>query len=183
MAGKYLELLTEIAPSVKRAAIMFNPETAPYNQRDYLVQFEAAARSFGVVPIIAPVHSDAEIEAVMTSLGREPRGGLVVMPDIFPFVHRAPIISLAARNNVPAVYFRSEFSKDCGLLTYGADFVDEFRRAAGYVDRILRGALPARPAGQNCRVKFEMALNAKTAKALGLTVPPSILVRADKVIE
>ena len=105
MAGKWLELLTEIAPGVKRAAIMFNPDTAPYVGSYYLPSFEAAARSLKVAPIVAPVHSDAEIETVITSLGREPGGGLVVMPDAFTVVHRAPIISLAARNNVPAVYY------------------------------------------------------------------------------
>ena len=104
MAGKWLELLTEIAPGVKRVAIMFNPDTAPGGGSYFLPSFEAAARSLKVAPIAAPVHSDAEIETVITSLGREPGGGLVVMPDAFMFVHRAPIILLAARNNVPAVY-------------------------------------------------------------------------------
>ena len=182
MAGKWLELLTEIAPGVKRAAIMFNPDTAPCGGSYYLPSFEAAARSFKVEPITAPVHSDAEIETVMTSLGREPGGGLVVMPDGFMFVHRAPIISLAARNNVPAVYSAPVFVRDGGLLSYGPDWADIFRRAASYVDRILRGAKPAELPVQ-LPVKFEMAVNLKTAKALGLTVPQSILLRADEVIE
>jgi putative ABC transport system substrate-binding protein len=143
MAGKWLESLTEIAPGIKRAAIMFNPDTAPSAGSYYLPSFEAAARSLKVEPITAPVHSDAEIETVMISLGREPGGGLVVAPDVFVFVHRAQIILLAGRNNVPAVYYASEFAKDGGLLSYGPDFVDIFRRAAPYVDRILRGAKPA----------------------------------------
>ena len=182
MAGKWLELLTEIAPGVKRVAIMFNPDTAPGGGSYYLPSFEAAARSLKVEPIVAPVHSDAEIETVITSLGREPGGGLVVMPDGFMTIHRAPIILLAARNNVPAVYSNSVFARDGGLLSYGPDRVDIFRRSASYVDRILRGAKPADLPVQ-LPVKFEMAVNVKTAKALGLTVPQSILLRADEVIE
>jgi len=180
MAGKWVELLTEIAPGVKRVAMMFNPDTptALY----FLPSSEAAARSFKVEPITAPVHSDAEIEAIITSLGRQPGGGLVVMPDIFTFAHRAPIIFLAAQNNVPVVYYQSVFARDGGLLSYGPDPVDIFHRSASYVDRILRGAKPADLPVQ-LPVKFEMAINAKTARALGLTVPQSILLRADEVIE
>jgi putative ABC transport system substrate-binding protein len=143
---------------------------------------EAAARPLKVVPINAPVHSDGEIEATIIALGREPGGGLLVMPDVFTEVHRASIILVAARNNVPAVYHRSDFAKDGGLLSYGPDQVDTFRRAATYVDRILRGAKPADLPVQ-LPVKFEMAVNLKTAKALGLTVPQSILLRGDEVIE
>ena len=182
MAGKWLELLTEIAPGVKRAAIMFNPDTAPGGGSYFQPSFEAAARSLKVALIAAPVHADAEIETVITSLGREPGGGLVVMPDGFTFVHRTQIILLAARNNVPAVYSLSVFVRDGGLLSYGPDVLDIFRRAAAYVDRILRGAKPADLPVQ-LPVKFEMAVNAKTAKALGLTVPQSILLSADEVIE
>src|ERR1700681_118930 len=136
MAGKWLELLTEIAPGVKRAATMFNPDTFPAGRSYYLPSFEAAARSLKVVPIVAPVHSDPEIETVMASLGREPGGGLVVMGGVFMGVHRAPTILLAARNNVPAVYFHAVFPRDGGLLSYGPDWVDMFRRTALYVDRI-----------------------------------------------
>jgi putative tryptophan/tyrosine transport system substrate-binding protein len=182
MAGKWVELLTEIAPGVKRVAIMFNPDTAPGGGSYYLPAFEAAARSLNVAPIAAPVHSDAEIETVITSLSREPGGGLVVMPDAFMGVHRAPTILLAARNNVPAVYQRSVFVRDGGLLSYGTDPVDIFRRSASYVDRILRGTKPAELPVQ-LPTRFEMVLNVKTAKALGLTVPPSIFLRADEVIE
>jgi putative ABC transport system substrate-binding protein len=182
MAGKWLELLTEIAPGVKRVAIMFNPDTAPGGGSYFLPAFEAAARSLKVAPIAARVHSDAEIETVITSLGREPGGGVVVSTDAFLAVHRAPVILQAARNNVPAVYSQSVFVRDGGLLSYEPNRVDNYRRAASYVDRILRGAKPADLPVQ-LPVRFEMVLNAKTAKALGLTVPPSILVRADDVIE
>ena len=182
MAAKWLELLTEIAPTVKRAAIMFNPDTAPGGGSYYLPAFEAAARSLKVAAIAAPVHSDAEIEMVITSLGRELGGGVVVSTDAFMIVHRAPVILLAARYNVPAVYQTSVFARDGGLLSYGPDRVDIFRRSASYVDRILRGEKPADLPVQ-LPVKFEMALNAKTAKALGLAVPLSIRLRADEVIE
>jgi putative ABC transport system substrate-binding protein len=143
---------------------------------------EKAARSLRIVPIIASVHTDAEIETAIITLGHDSGGGLVVMPDIFMTAHRAPIISAAARNNVPAVYYRSEFARDGGLLSYGPDLVDNWRRAASYVDRILRGAKPGDLPVQ-FPTKFEMVLNLKTAKALGLEVPLSILVRADEVIE
>jgi putative ABC transport system substrate-binding protein len=139
MAGKWLELLTEIAPGVKRVAIMFNPGTAPAGGSFFLPSFQVAARSLKVEPITAPVRSDAEIETVMVSLGREPRGGLVAMGDAFMVLHRAPIILQAARNNVPAVNWRSVFVRDGGLLSYGPDPVDIFRRSASYVDRVLRG--------------------------------------------
>jgi putative tryptophan/tyrosine transport system substrate-binding protein len=182
MGGKWLELLTQIAPGVKRAAIIFNPDTAPYVRSYYLPVFEAAGRSLKVEPITAAVHSDAEIETVVSSLGREPRGGLVVMPESFMVDHRAPIIMLAGQNNVPAVYPISVFARDGGLLSYGPNNRDIFHRAAPYVDRILRGAKPADLPVQ-LPIKFEMALNTKTAKALGLAIPPSIWLRADEVIE
>jgi putative ABC transport system substrate-binding protein len=180
LGGKWLELLSEIAPGLKRAAIMFNRD----NVSLYLLRSsaETAARSFKVVPIIAPVRSDVEIEAVITALGREPGGGLVVLSDAFTIAHRAPIILAAARNNVPAVYPVSYYARDGGLLSYGTDLVDNFRRAATYVDRILRGAKPGDLPVQ-FPVKYEMVVNLKTAKALGLTVPQSILLRADEVIE
>jgi ABC-type uncharacterized transport system substrate-binding protein len=180
MAGKWLELLVEIAPRIKRAAIMFNPDTAPGGGSYYLTSFEAAARSFKMEPMIARVHSETEI--VMTSLGREPPGGLVTMPDAYIHTHRALITSLAARNNVPAVYYTKLFPRAGGLLSYGPDLEDIWLRAVVYVDRILRGAKPADLPVQ-LPVKFEMAVNLKTAKALGLAVPPSIWLRADEVIE
>jgi putative ABC transport system substrate-binding protein len=140
LGGKWLELLSEIAPGLKRAAIMFNPDTAPVSF--YIASFEMAARSLKVVLITAPVHSDVEIETAIIALGREPGGGLVVMPDVFMTAHRSPIILAAARNNVPAVYSQSFFPRDGGLLSYGPDGVDLLRRAATYVDRILRGEKP-----------------------------------------
>jgi putative ABC transport system substrate-binding protein len=180
VGGKWLELLSEIAPGLKRAAIMFNPATAPASA--FIPSFEMAAGSLKVEQIIAPVHSDVEIEEAIIALGREPGGGLVVMPDVFTNAHRVPIIMAAARNNVPAVYGLSEFARHGGLLYYGADRVDLYRRAATYVDRILRGTNPGDLPVQ-FPVKYEMVVNLKTAKALGLAVPPSILLLANEVIE
>jgi putative ABC transport system substrate-binding protein len=180
LGGKWLELLLEIAPGLKRATIMFNLATVATSA--YMPSLETAARSLKVELIPAPVHSDAEIETAIIAVGREPGGGLAVMPDTFLFAHRAPIISAAARNNVPAVYPVSGFTRDGGLLSYGADLVDLFRRAATDVDRILHGAKPAKLPVQ-FPTKFEMALNLKTAEALGLAVPPWILLRAEEIIE
>jgi putative ABC transport system substrate-binding protein len=184
LGGKWLELLSEIAPGLKRAAIMFNPDTAPAPA--FMPSFETAARSLKVVPIIAPVRGDAEIETAITSLGSEPGGGLVVVPDVFTGGHRAPIISAAARNNVPAVYYQSSYVRDGGLLSYGTSYgtdnVDLWHRAASYVDRILRGEKPGDLPVQ-LPTKFEMVLNLKTAKALGLAIPPSIMLRATEVVE
>jgi putative ABC transport system substrate-binding protein len=180
LGGKWLELLSEIAPGLKRTSIMFNPDTSPASA--YMPSVETAARSLKVAPIIAPVHSDVEIETAIIALGREPGGGFVVMPDAFMVAHRAPIISAAARNNVPAVYNLSAYARDGGLFSYGVDQVDIFRRAASYVDRILRGEKPSELPVQ-LPTKFEMAVNLRTAKALGLEVPPSIRLRADEVIE
>jgi putative tryptophan/tyrosine transport system substrate-binding protein len=178
LGGKWLELLSEIAPGL--AAVIFNPDAAPVST--YMPSVETAARSLKVVPITAPVHSDVEIETAIMALGREPGSGFVVTPNIFTNAHRVPIILAAARHNVPAVYWLSVFARDGGLLSYGADRNESFRRAATYVDRILRGTKPAELPVQ-FPTKFEMAVNLKTAKALGLTVPQSILLTADEVIE
>jgi putative ABC transport system substrate-binding protein len=178
LAGKWLELLSEIALGLKRAAIMFN--TAPVSS--FLPSFETAARSLKLLPITAPVHSDAEIETNVMELGREPGGGLVVMPDGFTNAHRELIISAAARNNIPAIYTLSFDARDGGLLSYGPDPVDTWRRAATYVDRILRGEKPGDLPVQ-FPTKFEMVVNLKTAKELGLNVPQSLLAIADEVIE
>jgi len=180
LGGKWLELLSEIAPGLKRTAIMFNPDFPAVSA--FMPSFETAARSLKVTPITAPVRSDVEIETAIVALGREPGGGLVAMSDAFMFARRAPIIVAAARNNVPVVYLQSEFVRDGGLLSYGPDRVDTIRRAATYVDRILRGEKPGDLPVQ-FPSKFEMVVNLKTAKALGLTVPQSILLRADEVIE
>jgi putative ABC transport system substrate-binding protein len=180
LGGKWLELLSEIAPGLKRVAIMFNPDTSTAST--FMPSLEAAAHSLKVEPIIAPVHSDVEIEKAITAFEREPGGGLVVMPDAWMLGHRASIISAAARNNVGAVYYLSDFARDGGLLSYGNDLTDTFRRAATYVDRILRGEKPGDLPVQ-LPTKFEMVVNRRTATALGLVIPPSILLRADEVIE
>ena len=181
MAGKWLELLKEIAPRVNRVAFLFNPATAPYAEY-YLNPFKAAAASFGVEAIAAPVRDTSELESVVAAQAREPNGGLIVMPDSFTTVHRAEITSLAARYRLPAVYPYRFFTEVGGLLSYGNDLLDNFRRAATYADRILKGAKPSELPVQ-APVKFELVINLKTAKALGLDVPPSLLARADEVIE
>jgi putative ABC transport system substrate-binding protein len=181
MVGKWLELLKEIAPGINRIAAMFNPDTAAGGGSYFLAPLEAGAQLLKVELITARVHSDAKIEQTISSLGREP-GGLIVVPDGFMVVHRAPIISLAARYNVPAVYWQSLFAKGGGLLSYGADYSDLFRRAAPYVDRILRGTKPSDLPVQ-LPVKFKMSINLNTAKALGIEVPSQLLAQADEVIE
>jgi putative tryptophan/tyrosine transport system substrate-binding protein len=183
VAGVWLELLAQMAPGIRRVAMMFNPDTAPYVKSYFQPSFEAGARSLDIEPIAAPVRSDAEIETVMTSLGREPPSGLVAMPDVFMTDRSDLIVSLAARHRIPAV-FGSAFSvaRAGGLLSYGPDNADISRSAAHYVDRILRGTKPADLPVQ-FPAKFHMTLNAKTANALGLTIPTNLLVRADEVIE
>jgi putative ABC transport system substrate-binding protein len=180
LGGKWLELLLEIAPGLKRTAILFTPDISFVST--YMPSLETAARLLKVVPIPAPVRDDVEIERAIINLGGELGGGLVAISDAFITVHRASIISAAARNKIPAVYSQSAFVRDGGLLSYGVDTVDTFRRAAIYVDRILRGTKPAELPVQ-FPTNFEMVVNLKTAKALGLTVPQSILLRADEVIE
>jgi putative tryptophan/tyrosine transport system substrate-binding protein len=183
LTGKLLELLTEIAPGLKRVAMMFNPDSGPpYGPIFFRSSLETAARSLNVMTITAPVRSDGEIETAIIALGREPGGGLVVLAQPFMVTHRGPIISAAARNNVPAVYSLSYFATDGGLLSYGSNPLDPIRRAATYVDRILRGAKPGDLPVQ-FPTKYEMVVNLKTAKALGLTVPPTLLAIADEVIE
>jgi putative ABC transport system substrate-binding protein len=179
-AGKWLELLKEIAPHVARVAFLFNPATAPYEY--YLSSFKAAARSFAVEAIAAPVRDRSELEPVITALARAPNGGLVLMTDTFLLNHREEITSLAVRYRLPAVYPYRAFTEAGGLLSYGNDTHENFRRAASYVDRILKGAKPSELPVQ-APVKFDLAVNLKTAKALGLDVPPSLLARADEVIE
>jgi putative ABC transport system substrate-binding protein len=180
LAGKWLELLSEIAPGLKRAAIMFNPDTAAVSA--YMPSFGAAARSLKVALISAPVHGDVEIETAIIALGREPGGGLVLLSGGIPTADVASVISAAARNNVPAVYAQSYYVREGGLLSYGVYELDLFRRAASYVDRILRGEKPGDLPVQ-FPTKFEMVVNRKTATALGLAIPPSIMLRADEVID
>ena len=180
LGGKWLELLSEITPGLKRVAMMFNPDTG--GASIFTPYIETVVRSLKLVPITAPVHSDVEIETAIVALGREPGGGLVVWTGGFMVAHRAPIISAAARNHVPAVYHQSTFARDGGLLSYGPDQVGTWRRAASYVDRILRGEKPGDLPVQ-FPAKFEMVVNLKTAKALGLEIPPNVLALADEVIE
>jgi putative ABC transport system substrate-binding protein len=182
VASVWLELLAQMAPSIRRVAMMFNPDTAPYVKSYFQPSFEAGARSLDIEPIAAPVRSDAEIETVMTSLGREPPSGLVAMPDSFVVDRYELIVSLAARHRIPAVYGIGSAVQAGGLLSYIPDSADIIRGAAHYVDRILEGTKPADLPVQ-FPAKFHMTLNARTAKALGLTVPQSVLLRADEVIE
>jgi putative ABC transport system substrate-binding protein len=181
LGGKWLELLKEIAPRVTRVAILFNPAVAPYIE-SYLNPLKAAASSFAVEVIVTPVRDSSELESVVSAQAREPNGGLIVIPDTFTDVHRAEIASLAARSGLPAVYPRRIFTEVGGLLSYGIDQLESYRQAATYVDRILKGAKPSELPVQ-APVKFELAINLKAAKALGLTVPESFVQRADDVIE
>jgi putative ABC transport system substrate-binding protein len=181
IASKWLELLKEIAPHVQRVAFLFNPATAPHFEY-FLNPFKAATASFGVEAITAPVRDTSELESVIAAQAREPNSGLIVMPDSFTTSRRVEIISLAARYRLPVIYPYREFAEVGGLLSYGLDRLDNFRRAATYADRILKGEKPSELPVQ-APVKFELVINLKTAKALGLTVPPTLLARADEVIE
>jgi putative ABC transport system substrate-binding protein len=182
MGGKWLELLKEVAPAVKRAAIMFNPDTAPGGGGYFLHSFEAAGAALGVKPIVASVRSLSEIEKVIGDLAREPDGGLVLTPDIFLLVNRKQVMTLAERHKLPVVYWLGVYAKEGGLLGYGPDYHDLFRRSASYVDRILKGEKPSNLPVQ-VPTKFELVINLKTAKALGLDVSLSLQQRADEVIE
>jgi putative ABC transport system substrate-binding protein len=182
LGGKWLELLREIAPRVARVAFLFNPTTAPGGGLYYLGPFKAAAASFGVEAIAAPVRDVPELETVIAVQAREPNGGLIVAPDGFMHAHRAEITSLAARYRLPAVYPFRFYAELGGLLSYGNDILDSYRRSASYVDRILKGEKPGELPVQ-APVKFELVINLKTAKALGLEVPLFFQQRADEVIE
>jgi putative ABC transport system substrate-binding protein len=181
MAGKSLELLKEIAPHVRRVALLFNPATAPYAEV-YLIPFKAAAASLAVDAIPAPIRDKSELEPFMAAHARESGGGLVVMTDSFMAVNRVTITSLAARHRLPAVYPYRYYITSGGLLSYGNDVSDNFRRAAAYADRILKGAKPGELPVQ-APAKFELVINLKAAKALGLDVPLLFQQRADEVIE
>jgi putative ABC transport system substrate-binding protein len=174
MVGKWLELLKEMAPGVRRVALMFNPQTAPY-YTVYLREFPATPASELAA---APVRDEAEIAAI----SHEPAGGLIAAADPFAVAHRTLIMRLAQQHRLPAVYGLRQFVAEGGLMSYGPDTLDIVRRSASYLDRILKGATPADLPIQQ-PTKFELALNVKTAKALGLDVPPTLLARADEVIE
>jgi putative tryptophan/tyrosine transport system substrate-binding protein len=180
MGGKWVELLKEMAPRTVRVALLFNPATAP-SLKFYMPSIQAAASAFGIQATTGPVHSTDEIEGVVADQAREPGGSLIVMPDAFNATHRQLIIALTARYSVPAIY-GNNFAESGGLIFYGADFGESFRLGAGYIDRILKGAKPGELPIQ-LPTKFELAINLKTAKSLGLTVPPALLARADEVIE
>jgi putative tryptophan/tyrosine transport system substrate-binding protein len=181
IVGKWLELLKEIAPRVDRAAFMFNPATAPY-VAIYLEPFKAAAASLGMEAISAPVHDRAELDTVIAAQADKPNGGLILIPDGFLNVHRVEIVSLASRYRLPAVYPWRFFPELGGLLSYGNQQRDSFGLAAAYADRILKGEKPSELPVQ-APVKYELVINMKTAKALGLDVPILLQQRADEVIE
>jgi putative tryptophan/tyrosine transport system substrate-binding protein len=182
MIGKWLEMLKEIAPRIVRVAVLFNPKTAPGGGSFFLGPFESVARSLAVEPIAARVSDAAEIEGNFASIGREPGGGVIVMSDAFTTVHRKLIIEQAALRRLPVIYPYHYQAVEGGLMAYGVDTVDLLSRAAPYVDRILKGAKPADLPVQ-APVKFALVINLKTAKALGLTVPPTLLAQAEEVIE
>jgi putative tryptophan/tyrosine transport system substrate-binding protein len=181
IGSKWLEALKHVAPEVKRVALIFNPDTAPF-ARMFWQPVEEAAPSFDVEPIQVPVRDVGEIKHAIEAFARDANGGLMVLPDVSTTNHRDLIIALAARHRLPAVYPYRHFATSGGLMSYGSDLADIYRRAASYVDRILKGAVPGDLPVQ-APVKFELVINLKTANALGLTVPPLWLGRADEVIE
>jgi putative ABC transport system substrate-binding protein len=183
LGGKWVEVLKEVVPNVTRAALMFNPDTAPYFKY-YLEPFEAAARLRGVEPIAAPVHAAADIERLIASLAERSDAGLAVMPDVALSTQKYKdlIISLAARHRLLTIYPYRYWVDAGGLVSYGIDQVDLYRRVPTYVDRILKGAKPAELPVQ-LPTRFELTVNLKTAKALGVTITESFLLRADEVIE
>jgi putative ABC transport system substrate-binding protein len=176
-----LETLKRIAPAVKRAALLFNPDTAPF-AGSFVRVAEAAAPSFGIEPIATLAHDDGELKRTVADFAAKPAGGLIILPDAFTTGHRDLIVALAARYRLPAVYPLRVFAASGGLISDGVDPSDIFRRAASYVDRILKGANPGDLPVQ-APTKFELVINLKTANALGLNVPPMLLARAHEVIE
>jgi putative ABC transport system substrate-binding protein len=182
ISAKLMELLKEIAPRISRVALMFNPATSPEGGSYFLKPVEEAAPLLKMKLIPAPVHNPSEIDAVMTSLSHEPDAGLIVMPDLFITANRQQIIALAAQYRLPAVYAYRLFPASGGLISYGTDLVDLFRRGASYVDRILKGEPPANLPVQ-MPVKFELVVNLKTARAFGIDIPMPVQERADEVIE
>jgi putative ABC transport system substrate-binding protein len=181
MGGKWLETLKQVAPAVRRVAVLFNPETAPFSAA-FVEVIDGSAESFAIEPIAAPVRDAAQLERTVVDFATKPGGGLIVLPDMFTVGHRGLIIALAARYHLPAVYPLRAFAVSGGLISDSGDPIDIFRRAASYVDRILKGANPGDLPVQT-PTKFELVINLKTAKALGLEVPPTLLARADEVIE
>ena len=181
IGGKWLEILKDISPNIKRTSIMSNPAAATYS-RGYIQSFEAAAISLSVQASVAPVNNVAEIDAAIGAQAREADGSVIVIPDIFIVANRLAIIASSARHRVPVIYPYRVMANDGGLVVYGPDIADLYRRAATYVDRILKGEKPGDLPVQQ-PTKFELVINLKTARTLGLTVPPMLLARADGVIE
>jgi putative tryptophan/tyrosine transport system substrate-binding protein len=181
IAGKWVQMLTQITPPVAHVAVLYNPASTPFVDL-ILRAIEVAAPSFAVTVQTAPCHDDVEIDALMTELARGGRGGVLVVPEIFTAVHREAIVSAAARHHVPAVYPNRISAAGDELMSYGIDHGDLFRRSATYVDRIFKGERPADLPVQN-PIKFKLTINLKTAKALGIDVPPTLLATADEVIE
>jgi putative ABC transport system substrate-binding protein len=180
MAGKWLELIKEVAPTIKRVALIYNPRTSPY--QSFLNSFDESAPKLHVEAIATPVHDAAEIKDAITALGGEADSALFVVPDVFVQVHRELIIKLAAQYRLPAIYPYRFFVTSGGLMSYGIDTIIVFRQAASYVDRILKGALPADLPVQ-APATFRLVVNLAAAKAIGLTIPESFLISADEVIE
>ena len=181
MIGKWLEMLKEIVPGLRRMTLMFNPQTAPYYHA-FLREFGAAAAPLAAELSATPVRNEAEIEAGATAFAREPGGGLIAAPDPFINTHRGLIMALAQRHRLPALFGFRQHVRDGGLVSYGPDSLDIVRRSASYVDRILKGEKAADLPVQS-PTNYELAINLKTAKAIGLDVPPTLLARADEVIE
>jgi putative ABC transport system substrate-binding protein len=181
MGAKWVEMLKEIAPGVRSITVIFNPDSAPF-ARMFLPSIEAVRLTTAIELVIAPVRNESDVEQAIAAAGRVLSSGLIFLPDSFINSRPAPIAALVARQKLPAIYSVSPFARNGGLIAYGIDRVDLFYRAAAYVDRILKGAKPADLPVQ-MPTKFELAINLKTAKALGLTVPPSLIARADEVIE
>jgi putative ABC transport system substrate-binding protein len=181
MVGKWLEMLKEIAPSLRRVALIFNPQTAPYYPI-YLHEFGAVPATLAAELAAAPVRDEAEVEAAVAALAREPAGGLIAAPDPFINTRRGLIMALAKRHRLPVIYGFRHYVTEGALMSYGPDTADIVRRSASYVDRILKGEKPGDLPVQ-APTKFELVINLKTAKALDLTVPPALLAQADEVIE
>ena len=181
LGGKWLELLKETVPNISRVVVIFNPATAPFAEY-HLKSINDAATSFGVEVSVAHVHDVSELETVVATQAREPNSGLIVLNEDFMIAHRAEIVSLAARYRLPAVYPFRFFAELGGLISYGVDLNDNFRRAVPYADRVLRGAKPSELPVQ-APVKFELVINLKTAKAISIDVPLQLKQRADEVIE
>ena len=181
LIGKWLEMIKEIAPRVRHVALMFNPDTTPFYPA-FLHELEAANKSLAVELSASPVHDEAEVEAAITALAREPGGGLIAAPDVFINNNRRAIMTLTERRRLPAIYGFGQFVTEGALISYGPDSAEIFRRSAGYVDCILKGERPADLPVQ-APTKFELVINLKTAKAIGLEVPTHLQQLADELIE